>query len=98
MSQISREVAFTEEKGRYAVNSTVDELESLFREIVLVLGGVFAFHPLSDEALQRIAHGLERAYRRRTRCSALKRQSLARFPHPALARLLRLARSGRRGN
>ena len=25
-------------------------------------------------------------------------QSLARFPHPALARLLRLARSGRRGN
>lgn len=77
------------------MNSKADEVASLFQEIVLVLGGVFAMHPVTDEAVQRIARGLERAYRR-PRQSDERPDSPAR-PHPALRRLLQLARASRRG-
>lgn len=72
-----------------------DELTELFRDVVLVLGGVFAVRKTDDETVCRVARGLDRAYRR-----ALKKRSgdaadaagpgKALEPHPAIAGLLRL--------
>ena len=61
----------------------------LFREVVLVLGGVFAVQGTDDETIHRVAAGLERVYRRaRQNQRATTSQALA--PHPAIAGLLRL--------
>jgi hypothetical protein len=72
-----------------------DEISRLFREVVLVLGGVFAVRGTDDETICQTARGLERAYLR-----AIRRRSAAAagtpagppgaVPHPAIAGLLRL--------
>jgi hypothetical protein len=64
-------------------------LTALFREVVLVLGGVFAVRGTDDETVRQVAAGLERAWRRarsKTRSSTDGRPA----PHPAIAALLRL--------
>ncbi len=41
-----------------------DDQARLFREVVLVLGGVFAVQGTDDETIRRVATGLECVYRR----------------------------------
>ena len=68
-----------------------DPLAALFRDVVLVLGGVFAVRGTDDETVRRVAAGLERAWRRArggAGRSAPPVPNLA--PHPAIAALLRL--------
>jgi len=66
-----------------------DPLASLFREVVLVLGGVFAVRGTDDETIRRVARGLDRAWRRARGIPAEPApRTLA--PHPAIAELLRL--------
>ena len=67
-----------------------DDQARLFREVVLVLGGVFAVQGTDDETVRRVAAGLERVYRRarQNQRSTTANQALA--PHPAIAALLRL--------
>ncbi len=69
--------------------STAARLASLFREIVLVLGGVCAVHGLDDGVVRELAAGLERAWRR-----ADAHKATARPPrptaHPAITALLQL--------
>lgn len=67
-----------------------DPLASLFQDVVLVLGGVFAVRGTDDETVRRVARGLERAYRRArgVRAEPTPRTTLA--PHPAIAALLLL--------
>ena len=67
----------------------LDPLASLFREVVLVLGGVFAVRGTDDETIRRAARGLERA-RRRARGLPAQRAPSTLAPHPAIAELLRL--------
>jgi len=70
---------------------TDDELRSLFRELVLVLGGVFALRRTDTETIEAVAAGLERAYRRaRRRCGLRRPWAGVPAPHPAIAALLRL--------
>ena len=64
-------------------------LASLFREIVLVLGGVFAVRGTDDETVRRIASGLSRAWRR-ARGASTEPTPKPLAPHPAIAELLRL--------
>lgn len=64
-------------------------LTALFREVVLVLGGVFAVRGTDDETVRQVAAGLEWAWRRarsKTRSNTDGRPA----PHPAIAALLRL--------
>lgn len=68
---------------------TRDPLASLFRDVVLVLGGVFAVRGTDDETIRRVATGLESAYRRARRDQAQARRR-ALVPHPAIEALLRL--------
>ena len=72
-----------------------NELSELFREVVLILGGVFAVRKTDDETICQVARGLDRAYRR----AVLKRagpqvgtsgSDIAFAPHPAITGLLRL--------
>ena len=68
-----------------------DELAVLFRDVVLILGGVFAVQGTDDETIERVAKGLECAYRRargRTDRPVSPTPKLA--PHPAISALLRL--------
>lgn len=70
-----------------------EPVSQLFREVVLVLGGVFAVRGTDDETICQIARGLERAYRRARRASAPDSHATAKpslSPHPAIAGLLRL--------
>jgi len=62
----------------------------LFREVVLVLGGVFAVQGTDDETIRRVAAGLERVYRRARLNKQATTASQALAPHPAIAGLLRL--------
>lgn len=66
-----------------------DPLASLFREVVLVLGGVFAVRGTDDETVRRVARGLERAWRR-ARGIPTEPAPGTLAPHPAIAELLRL--------
>lgn len=74
------------------MNAPRDPLAELFRDVVLVLGGVFACRGTDDETIWRVARGLERVYRRaRARVATSDGQSdRAIEPHPAIAGLLRL--------
>ena len=68
-----------------------DQLAVLFRDVVLILGGVFAVQGTDDETIERVAKGLECAYRRargRTDRPASTGPNLA--PHPAISALLRM--------
>ena len=70
---------------------TDDELASFFREVVLVLGGVFALRRTDEKTIEQVARGLEGAYRRARRRSGLRRPwATTPAPHPAIAALLRL--------
>jgi len=90
--------AFPQQKGQEPakeVNTMADQrpsrdpLVSLFREVVLVLGGVFAVRGTDDETVRRVARGLDRAWRRaRGVPGEPTPKTLA--PHPAIAELLRL--------
>lgn len=67
----------------------VGALTALFREVVLILGGIFAVRRTDDDTVRQIAAGLERAWRRarsKTRPGTDGRPA----PHPAIAALLRL--------
>jgi len=64
-------------------------LIALFREVVLVLGGVFAVRGTDDETVRQVAAGLERAWRR-ARSKARPSGDGPAAPHPAIAALLRL--------
>ena len=77
---------------------TNDGLSELFREVVLVLGGVFAVRKTDDETICQVARGLDRAYRR----AIMKRAgpevgtsstAFGLTPHPAITGLLRLVDS-----
>ena len=69
----------------------LDPLDSLFRDVVLVLGGAFAVDGVEEATVQRIARGLRRAYERARGPSAkAATQSTNPAPHPAIAELLRL--------
>lgn len=73
-----------------------DSLAALFRDAVLVLGGVFALRGVDDETIEQAARGLESAYRRarRAKLKTNPDQAASRLrPHPAIARLLRLVDS-----
>lgn len=77
------------------VTRPTDELSELFRDVVLVLGGVFAVRKTDDETVCQIARGLDRAYRRaRGKCSGkaapLSHRAPDLAPHPAIEGLLRL--------
>ena len=67
-----------------------DDQARLFREVVLVLGGVFAVQGTDDETVRRVAAGLERVYRRTRQNHRVTTTSQALAPHPAIAALLRL--------
>lgn len=67
-----------------------DDQARLFREVVLVLGGVFAVQGTDDETISRVAAGLERVYRRARHNQRHTNASQALAPHPAIAALLRL--------
>lgn len=72
-----------------------DELADLFRDVVLVLGGVFAVRKTDDETVCQVARGLDRAYRRAREKRAGGATSAAGpgttlTPHPAITGLLRL--------
>lgn len=67
-----------------------DPLASLFRDVVLVLGGVFAVRGTDDETVRRVARGLDRAYRRARGIPAEPVPTTTLAPHPDIAALLRL--------
>jgi len=68
-----------------------DEISTLFRDVVLVLGGVFAVQGTDDETIRRVATGLERVYRRARQSKRTTPPGNPRLePHPAIAGLLRL--------
>ena len=75
--------------------SAPDGLTELFKEVVLVLGGAFAVHPVRDEVVRAIARGLEGVYRRAARRQA---RAAAAAPHPAITRLLHIKVGDRRGS
>ena len=64
------------------------EMDRLFREVVLVLGGVFAVHPVDDDIIWSIAKGLENAYGRHLRSRPSAGDHPRSTPHPAISRLL----------
>lgn len=67
-------------------------MAQLFREIVLVLGGVFAVHGTDTEMVEQVARGLESVYRRASHAHQEKSTPRCRLsPHPAIAKLLHLA-------
>ena len=68
----------------------IDPLASLFRDVVLVLGGVFAVRGTDDETVRRVARGLDRAYRRARGLPGQPASDTTLAPHPAIAALLRL--------
>ncbi len=75
-----------------------DELSELFRDVVLVLGGVFAVRKTDDETVCQIARGLDCAYRRARgkrsgRTAPLPHRAPDLAPHPAIEGLLRLTDS-----
>ena len=72
----------------YAVR---DDVDALFQEVVLVLGGVFAVLQTDDETIWRVARGLTCVYGRihQRRAKAAGRDA-ALSPHPAIAMLLSL--------
>lgn len=71
-------------------NPPRDPLASLFRDVVLVLGGVFAVQATDDETVRRVARGLDRAWRRARGLPAEPAAATSLAPHPAIAALLRL--------
>jgi hypothetical protein len=64
-------------------------LTALFREVVLVLGGVFAVRATDDDTVRQVAAGLERAWRR-AQSKTRPTSDGPTVPHPAIAALLRL--------
>lgn len=68
----------------------MEPLTGLFREIVLVLGGVFAAQETDDQTVRQVAEGLipvwHRIRSRKNRAAGESRM----VPHPAIAQLLRL--------
>lgn len=80
-----------EETQMKATAAGRDELATLFRDVVLVLGGVFAARGTDDETIRRVAAGLERVYRRARQLDRAAPGSSPRIePHPAIERLLQL--------
>lgn len=68
---------------------TQDDVTRLFREVVLVLGGVFAVEGTDDRTIRRVATGLERVFER-ARKPREPAPRAAMTPHPAIAALLQL--------
>ena len=70
-----------------------DDLPRLFRDVVLVLGGVFAVEGTDDRTIRRVAAGLRRVYERMRPAAAPNRKPPTFAPHPEMARLLCLTES-----
>ncbi len=77
----------------------VDDIDRLFREIVLCLGGIFAAHDCEDAVIRQGMRSLERIYdracARRQQHAAPRKSSRSRIaPHPAVEEFLcRIGRS-----
>jgi hypothetical protein len=71
-------------------NPTQDDVTRLFRDVVLVLGGVFAVEGTDDRTIRRVAAGLERVYERARRKPQPPTPKASLAPHPAIAALLRM--------
>ena len=69
---------------------THDDVTRLFRDVVLVLGGVFAVEGTDDRTIRRVATGLERVYQRARHQPRAPKPSPPLAPHPAIAALLQL--------
>ena len=69
---------------------TQDDVTRLFRDVVLVLGGVFAVDGTDDRTIRRVATGLERAYQRARQQPQPPKLGPRLTPHPAIAALLQL--------
>lgn len=67
-----------------------DDVTRLFRDVVLVLGGVFAVEGTDDRTIRRVATGLERVYQRARHPPRAPKPSPPLAPHPAIAALLQL--------
>jgi len=67
-----------------------DAAAALFRETVLVLGGVFAVRGTDDETICQVAAGLDRAWRRARNRKAGPHAANRATKHPAIAALLQL--------
>ncbi len=80
--------------------ATITEVDRMFREVVLCLGGIFAVRRCDDALIWQVTRSLESVYRR-TRARLLERDgngdtglpSRRAEPHPAVEDLL--ARIGR---
>lgn len=64
-------------------------LAAFFREVVLILGGIFAVDGTDEQTVERVAAALERAYRRALQKTGPERKRNPLTPHPAIASLLR---------
>lgn len=75
-------------------NPLPEELAQFFRDVVLVLGGVFAVRGTDDETICQVARGLERVYRRAhargVSAAGAPATSGSASPHPAILGLLHL--------
>ena len=71
------------------MNDSRQVMTALFRDTVLVLGGVFAARGTDDRTVRQVAAGLERVWRR-ARGGSPANDGRAPVPHPAIAALLRL--------
>ena len=69
---------------------TQDDVARLFRDVVLVLGGVFAVEGTDDRTIRRVATGLERVYQRARHQPQASKPTPRLTPHPAIAALLQL--------
>lgn len=68
-----------------------ERLGQFFREVVFVLGGVFAVRRTDDETIRQVAQGLERIYRRARVTGDVASPPLVRAGrHPAIEALLQL--------
>ena len=71
-----------------------EPLALLFRDVVLVLGGVFAARGTDAETVRRVARGLDRVYRRARGIPTETTTTPNLAPHPEIAALLRLTDEG----
>lgn len=62
----------------------------LFREVTLMLGGVFAVQGTDDETIRRVIVGLERIYLRHRQSATPSANYPSLAPHPAVASFLKL--------
>jgi len=78
-----------ENAGQSNQHNQKELFDSLFRDVVLVLGGVFADQQTSDDTICRISKGLCSLYRRYNKPKKLGLLGLMIESHPAINGILR---------